>query len=121
MRIALAFFLVLHGIAHLPGLAVSWRLMKSPELPYSTRVLGLDVGDGGMRVMGLLWLLAAAGFWASAAAAGTGRPGWAPALLATAAASLLLCAVNLPAARIGLAVDAAILLLVPLALASGRV
>jgi hypothetical protein len=57
MRFVLAFLLVAHGVAHLVGFVSSWKLATLAELPDKTAVfLGrVDVGDAGIRVMGVLW------------------------------------------------------------------
>src|SRR5919106_1807207 len=56
-----AFLLVAHGVAHLVGFVSSWKLATLAELPYKTTVFSgrVDVGDAGIRMMGVLWLLAA--------------------------------------------------------------
>lgn len=48
-----------HGVAHLHGFLVSWRLRSFHELPYRTAIFGntADVGSLGMRVIGVGWLL----------------------------------------------------------------
>lgn len=53
-EIALAGFLLLHGVAHLVGFAVPWRLVRSEEVPYKTTILSgtVDVGDVGIRILG---------------------------------------------------------------------
>lgn len=58
MRIALAVRMALHGVAHAPGFVGSWRLAALEGMPYHTTLLGgaIDVGDAGMRVVGLAWL-----------------------------------------------------------------
>jgi hypothetical protein len=63
MRFAFAFFLLIHGIAHLPGFVVPWRLATLTEMPYKTTLLNgaVDAGPVGARVIGLLWLLAGLG------------------------------------------------------------
>ena len=55
MRFVLAAILVAHGIAHLVGLVVSWRLAVFAEMPYKTTVLAgrIDAGDMGIRVIGV--------------------------------------------------------------------
>lgn len=111
MRILFVAILVLHGIAHMPGVIGSWNLAPLDGVPYHTTLLGgrVDVGDAGMRVMGAFWLLAAVGFVVAGAATALHRE-WAPAMVAaTAAVSLGLCILEYPAARIGLALDLAIL------------
>jgi hypothetical protein len=111
MRIALAVLMVLHGIAHLPGFLVSWRLTKSAHLPYGTTLLAgrVDVGDAGIRAVGVLWLLAALAFVAAAFATWTSRAGWLPLALGCALASLVLSVLALPASRIGVGVNVLVL------------
>jgi hypothetical protein len=88
MRVALSILLLLHGIAHLPGFVVPWRLTALPELPYKTTVLGgaLDIGGSGVRTLGLLWL-------------------------GVVASSTVLCILGWPDSRIGLAVNLVLLAL----------
>ncbi|HYD53662.1 MAG TPA: hypothetical protein VEA99_13590 [Gemmatimonadaceae bacterium] len=109
MRFVAAFFLLAHGVAHLVGFAGSWRL--SADIPYHTTLLAgrVDVGDGGMKVMGVLWVLAALLFAAVAAGLTLRADWWQPLLVATALASLVLSILELPSARIGVAIDVAIL------------
>jgi hypothetical protein len=123
LRYALAGILVGHAIAHLPGFLVAWRLASLAELPYSTVLFDgrLDVGDAGIRAVGLAWLLAAAVF-AGAAVGIVQEATWATRTAGAAvAASLVLCIAGWPAARIGVFVNLALaaLLLVPGALAVG--
>ena len=111
MRYAVATVLGLHGIAHLVGFVASWRLMTLPDLPYRTTVIGgvVDVGDGGIRFIGLLWLAAAAGCIVAAAALFAGAR-WADTFaLSAVIASLAMCIVGWPEARIGLALNAVLL------------
>ena len=108
---AIAAFLAAHGIAHLLGFLSAWRLGEFPDVPYSTWILNgsVDVGDAGIRLVGLLWLAAAAAFVGAAALA------WRPATIAgpvtaiAAAGSLLVCTLGLPAAVVGVVIDVAIL------------
>jgi hypothetical protein len=111
MRVALIGVLVVHGIAHLPGFAVPWQLITSTELPYRTTVLAgrIDIGDAGVRAVGLAWALAAAAFIALAWSLWAGLP-WTRTLIACAVAfSLVLCAAGWPDARIGVAANILIL------------
>ena len=109
-RIALGVLMLAHGVAHLPGLLASWRLATFPEIPYHTTLLGgrIDVGDGGMRLVGALWLVAALAFGVAALGAFQTRGWWTSAALAAALGSLALCVTEWPAARIGVFVNVAI-------------
>jgi uncharacterized protein DUF6920 len=116
MRYAVAALLLAHGIAHLPGFAVPWRLLSSPEMPYSTAILSgrWDVGAAGIRMIGLAWLIVGLTFVAAAVGYVRHSP-WAVMLIASVAvASLALSVLNWPQARIGVFVNLAVLILLPL-------
>jgi len=79
-KIALAlavFVLVVHGLIHLMGTAVYIRLAEVKGLTYKTTLLSghWELGEGGIRVFGALWVLPAIGFVAAALALATGW-GW---------------------------------------------
>ena len=117
MNALLCALLVAHGVAHLAGFAVPWRLVESDEMPYKTTVLGgrIDLGPTGIRVMGVLWLAAGV---ATMAAGSAWLLRWAdpvPLTIGVAAASLVLCLVEWPLTRIGLAVNLVLLIAMPLA------
>jgi len=110
MRIALAILMALHGVAHLVGFAGAWSL--APEgVPYKTTVLAghVDLGDVGIRAVGLLWLATAAAFLFAGLAAVRGTAWWPQLALGVAAVSLLLSATEWPEARIGVAINALII------------
>jgi hypothetical protein len=113
MRFVLSFFLLAHAVAHLVGFVSSWKLATLAELPYKTTVFSgrVDVGDAGIRVLGVLWLLTAVAFLvgASAVAAATDWAG--RFVLAAVISSLMLCVVGWPDARIGVAVNVGLVLL----------
>lgn len=111
MRVALSILLLLHGIAHLPGFLMSWRLMKTETMPYGTTIVGgaLDVGDGGIRFVGVVWLLVAGACVVAGVAGLRGMAGWSTLALGAVTFSFLLCILGWPAARIGLVVDAVLL------------
>ena len=83
LAVIVAVFLVLHGLAHLLGAAVSLQLADIDGLPYKTTVLGgrWDVGAAGMAVFGVLWAVAAFGFVVAAVAWLLKITWWPPALL----------------------------------------
>jgi hypothetical protein len=111
MRFALAALLIAHGVAHLVGFLVPWKLLSTAEVPYRTTILGdlIEVGDAGARVLGVVWLVATLAFVVLAAAilAGWSVRGWA---FATLSLSLALCVAGWPEARIGLVVNAFLLI-----------
>ncbi len=107
--------LAAHGIAHAAGAAVAWRLTTSPEIPYHTTLLNgrFDVGDAGIRVIGLLWLGTACAFVAGAILLAGRSPSALIVIAAVSAASLVLCTVEWPFSQVGLIVDIVVLLALP--------
>jgi len=110
MRVALAALLIVHGVAHLAGFVVPWKLVSTPEMLYKTTVFGgmLDAGDVGARTLGIVWLTVAVGFVliGGAVLTGLGARAW---LFAMVMLSIGLCGAGWPEARIGLVVNAALL------------
>ena len=110
-RIALGAFLIAHGVAHFVATSVYWKLFDSAKLPYTTEVLAgrLDLGETGIAIFGLLWLLAGTGM----AFTGTGvmvkarrAVSW---LLAATVFSLVLCIFAPDKASVGIVIDLMIL------------
>jgi hypothetical protein len=114
MRLAFAIASLLHAFAHLPGFVGSWHL--GAGVPHKTTIIAdrVDVGDVGIRALGILWLLAGAAFLLVAAAAITRVPWWPQLALGVVAFSLALCLVHLPDARFGAAVNVALLVVLAL-------
>ena len=115
-RLALGFVvvvLVLHGLIHLIGTAVYLRLADIQGFAYKTTVLGgrLDLGYGGVRAFGMLWLLAAMGFVLAALALMQGWDWWGTALLAVTLLSLGLTSLDWSVAFAGAIVNIVILVL----------
>ena len=116
MRLMIAALMALHGIAHFVGFAGAWRLAPG-DFPYRTTVLNgrVDLGNVGIRVMGMLWAALAIAFVTVAIGAVGGATWWPLAALGVATASLLLSAVHFPEARLGVVIN----LLIIAALAAG--
>ncbi len=117
MRLAVAVILFGHGVAHLPGFLVAWQLATLRELPHRTTVLAnsVAVGERGIRVVGVLWLIAALAFTACSIGALGRASWWLPVALTAAAFSIVLCILGWPDPRIGAFVNVAISLLLLLA------
>lgn len=107
VRAALTLFFIVHGIAHLPGFLVPWRLAAPAEIPYTTTVLGrtADLGPVGIKIVGILWLLAALAFVVSGAALFLDDVAWRTLAIAATLASLSLTVLGWPESRIGLALN----------------
>lgn len=112
MRIVLAVLMALHGVAHLVGFVVPLRLAAAPAgVAYKTTVLAgrLDLGDAGIRAVGVLWLLLAVAFSVAAAGAVMSRSSWVPTAIGVAVASLVLSLVAWADSRIGVPVNLVIM------------
>lgn len=105
MRFLVAFLLLAHGIAHLVGFAAAWKLGEFPALPYKTTILAgsVDLGEGGIRLMGVAWVLLAVAFAAAAVGLALRQPWWSVTAWWAIGVSALVCVLNWPEARIGLA------------------
>lgn len=116
MRIPLALFIALHAIAHLVGFAGAWRLSAPEGVPYRTTVLGgrLDLGDTGIRAVGILWLLASLAFIIIATGVMTNASWWMTAMIGVSLASLGLCLLEWPQARIGAIINVGLIAIVML-------
>lgn len=118
MRFAFALLMAFHGLAHLVGFLVPWHLIHPAGVTYRTTVMAgnLDLGETGIRVLGVFWLLTAIAFLALAGAALTQQPLWMPVAITVALVSLSLSLFAWPESKLGVAVNLliiAILLLGP--------
>lgn len=109
----------IHGLIHLMGFVAYWPLAEIAELPYKTAVLGgrLNLGQTGMRLFSLFWLLAAVGLVGSAIGLAAGRAWWLPVMAAAVVVSLVVTALDWSNAFRGTLIS--LVLLVPLLLAAG--
>jgi hypothetical protein len=110
MHIAFALILIGHGFAHLVGFVVSWQIATLKEMPYKTTILAgsVNVGDQGIRVVGILWLMAALAFAVSGIGALARLPWWQWVTLVAAVFSFFLCIIGWPDSRIGVFVNVVI-------------
>lgn len=113
MRMFLAALLIGHGVAHVVGFAVPWRLVRSTEVPYRTTVAGglVDVGPAGIRLIGILWLLVAVALVGVAAGVLQHATWWYREALAILAVSFVLCLLGWPESRPGIVANLLILAL----------
>jgi hypothetical protein len=111
---AAAFVLVVHGLIHLMGTAVYARHAEIKGLSYKTTLLSghWELGEGGIRVFGWLWVLPAIGFAAAALALPGGWGWWKPVLIGATLLSLAITALDWSNAFMGAIVDIVILALV---------
>jgi 2-hydroxy-6-oxonona-2,4-dienedioate hydrolase len=114
MRALFAAVLVLHGLAHVVGFLVPWRIVpdKSPgAYAAANRLLGgrVMLSDVLARGFGILWLLVGITMAVVAVRWWQREPTSGAALMTVVLVSLVLTAVWLPSARIGFVINVAIL------------
>ena len=108
MRVLLGGTLLVHGVAHLVGFVVPWRIVTSSEVPYRTTLLGADIGQAGVRALGLAWLLVSVLFVVVGAGVLRHGPWHYEAILTLVGVSVVLCLLGLPESRPGLLANASI-------------
>ncbi|MCP4167002.1 MAG: ABC transporter permease [Chloroflexi bacterium] len=113
LHILVGVFFILHGLIHLIGFVVNWQIITTDEFPYATTLLAgrIDVGDGGIRVVGLLWLLAAVGFVIAGYGLITLAPWWLALTAGVTLFSSVMCILGWPQAQFGLYINLLILVL----------
>jgi len=111
VRIALAIFLFLHGVAHGVGFAAAFRLGDFKEKPVDTTILGggVDVGLAGARSLGILWLLVGLAFAFTASVIWRDGSGWPGLTAVVAGVSLVMSVLGWPQARAGVFINLALL------------
>ena len=111
MRLALAMLMAIHGIAHTAGFAESWRLAPASGVPYKTTVFGgrVDLGDTGIRTVGVVWLAVAIAFLGTAVGTLLDASWWRPTAAVVASMSIALTFLELPQARLGTLINVIIL------------
>jgi hypothetical protein len=111
--IVVALALVLHALIHLIGTTVYLKLADIQGFTYKSTLLGgrLDLGEAGMRIFGVLWVLPASGFVLVAFALLQGLDWWRNVLLGATLLSLGLTSLDWSIAFAGAVVNVAILLL----------
>jgi len=113
MRIALSIFLFLHGLAHLVGFVVSWRIIKTDEMPYKTTLFmgKINIGDAGIRIIGIIWLLIALAYFYSGWITYRQMDFWLSFTLTVTMLSLVFCILAIPDSHIGVYINLALIIL----------
>lgn len=111
MRVALGILMAMHGVAHVVGFVVPWKLAPPESGAYTTSVLDgrIDLGPTGIRMLGLIWLGLAIGFIVVAAGSWLRLYWWLDSAIVLAVVSLALSLLGWPASKIGVPVNLAIL------------
>ena len=110
---AASFFIFAHGLVHLIGVVVFWQLADVEDFPpYKTTLLNdrWEIGDVGMRIYGLAWLIATLGFVVAAIGMAFRQEWWIPLLYAISLFSLIVIALDWEWAKYGALLDVLILI-----------
>lgn len=108
--IAAAAVIAVHGLIHLMGVALLWKLGQPGQLHYADAVPAPDSAAG--YVVGGLWLLAAVLFVAAAVLLVAGRAAWRMTALAAVVVSVPVIGLMPGQAVAGLVLDGLVLVLV---------
>lgn len=106
-RYPVSLFLVLHGLVHLLGVSVYWKLADLSEFPYPDTLLGgrIDAPAALIWVMGAGWVIAAGGFLGCAVGLMTGARWFSEGLAVATLLSLILCVLATPEAIAGVVLN----------------
>jgi hypothetical protein len=110
--------LALHGLIHLMGVVLLWKLGQPGDLRYAD--MSPVAGSVAGLAVGVVWLAGAALFVFAAALLVSSRSGWRAAALAAVVLSVPVLGPSASMASAGLVVDAAVLLFVILTSGSAR-
>jgi hypothetical protein len=110
-RLIVATVVAAHGLIHLIGFVVPWRIATVSGFPYRTTTAGglADLGDVGVRLVGAVWLVCALGFVVAGVGIGRRAPWSLPLTAVLAVVSLVVCLIGLPETAAGIVVNVAIL------------
>ncbi|MFC2156301.1 hypothetical protein ACFLT9_00560 [Acidobacteriota bacterium] len=103
MKIVVAIFIFIHGFAHIVGFLAYWKILKNPDMPYKTTIIfdKVNVGDVGMRILGVIWLLTAVAFAYVGYGVLTQMPLWLSYAWIVTAISMALCISGWPETKFG--------------------
>jgi len=116
--VVVAFLIAMHGLVHLMGVALLWKLGEPGKLRYADAVPA--AGSAGAYVAGLGWLAAGALLVAASVLLIARRPRWRGVAVAGAVLSGVVISLNPELAVAGLVADAAVLVLVTASWLSAR-
>ena len=111
IRLAVGVVLVLHGLAHAPGVLASWGLASYENVSYQPNILLETASDGVVRLLGAVWLMAGAAFVFAGISILRQAPWWRPATLVACLLSLTVSTLWLEDAIVGLVINLGVLAL----------
>ena len=114
IRFLLAGLLLAHGLIHILGFLATWHIATGGTIASTPYVGVYTPGEAPVLFLGVVWLVAAIAFVASATALATRRTWWPQVTAASALVSLVLCSLWWRDAMVGIFVNLAVLALVAL-------
>jgi hypothetical protein len=113
IRIITAIVLILHGLIHLIGFVVNFKIAEIEDIKHKTSVLAgkIEIGETGVRILGLAWLLIALAFVISAVALFYAPTWWWTYILVVTILSLIVTILGWPDAQFGAYLNIVILTL----------
>ena len=102
---------LVHGLIHLMGTATYLKLATINELPYKTALLDgrWEIGDSGIRVFGVVWLIATVIFAVAAYGLAAKQDWWQAVMLIAGALSLVITVLDYKVAYAGIVVNIVII------------
>jgi hypothetical protein len=105
-----ALFFALHGLVHALGLTAAWQVGPAGTVSASPGLVpAISAGTPQAKFLGVLWLIALAGFIAASAGLMAHLVWWRPVAAAACVVSLLLSIAWWSDAKVGALIDVAIL------------
>jgi hypothetical protein len=101
--------LALHGLIHAIGFAAAWQLGALTGVTAAPSFPTWNARSAPVLVLGVLWLMAGAGFVLGGIGLAADRSWWVPAAAASALLSLVLTGMWWQSAPVGIAIDLAVL------------
>jgi hypothetical protein len=116
IRLIFSAWFFAHGIAHIPAFLVSWQLWRTASMPFHTKILNdrIEVGSGGVRLIGTAWLICGLAFIALAFLTAAGLGGWQRVAWTVLGVSIGLCALSWPRSWVGLVSGVVVMVLLAL-------
>jgi len=112
-NVLLAVALGIHGLIHIIGFLAYFKLVQMKDNPYKTTLLAgrWEIGDGGIRAFGMVWLVLMIGYITGATGLAFDQSWWYPLTVAMTAASLIICILDVPGTKFGLIINVVLLIL----------
>jgi hypothetical protein len=112
-NVFLAVALGIHGLIHIIGVLVNFKLVDMKDNPYKTTLLvgRWEIGERGTRIFGVVWLVIMIGYVVGIIGLTLDQSWWYPLTIAITAVSLVICILDVPGTKFGLVINIVLLIL----------